>query len=63
MGIIGEVYCLQRAGMYVELEAGLPSKIKGNGSVYLTSVRICFVPDKPTPGFTGVDIPLQGALW
>jgi len=50
---------LQRKGIELELSGGVPSKVKANGRLFLTSVRICFVPDKPTPGFTALDVPLQ----
>jgi hypothetical protein len=50
---------LQRKGIELELSGGVPAKVKANGRLFLTSVRICFVPDKPTPGFTALDIPLQ----
>lgn len=60
MGIAGEVYCLSRAHMTFSLEApGMP-KLKSDGRVYLTTVRMCFVPDVSTPAFCAFDIPLQG---
>lgn len=60
MGIAGEVYCLSRAHMTFTLEGpGMP-KLKADGRVYLTTVRMCFVPDLSTPAFCAFDIPLQG---
>lgn len=38
--------------------AGL--KVKEHGRLFLTTVRICFVADKPTASFASLDIPLQG---
>ena len=43
--------------MNIEVKIGR-DKFKGKGTTYLTTVRIVFVCDKPTPQFQSFDIPL-----
>ena len=51
---------MQRSGLKLEFEAPGAPKIKSNGKIYLTTVRICFVPEVAAPGFSALDLPLQG---
>jgi hypothetical protein len=51
---------VQRTGIQLELESPGLTKVKAGGQLFLTTVRICFVPEKPTAAFAALDIPLQG---
>jgi hypothetical protein len=59
MGIVGETFACMRRNMELEFEA--PGfKVKAKGTLYLTTVRMTFVPEKPSSGLPAIDIPLQG---
>ena len=59
-GISGEYFLLARDAL--EFKAGLLQKTYTPGRLYITTLRLVLVPDKPTPGFFALDIPLQGIL-
>ena len=58
MGIVGEAFLLRREGVELTVkEAGL----KGvRCTLYLTTLRLCFVLAAPTPALAALDVPLQG---
>lgn len=62
MGIVGELFCLEREGMVLTMDArGTPAgKVKAPGKLVVTTVRMCFVADAPTAAFQALDIPFQG---
>lgn len=60
MGIAGEMFCCKRGGMQLDLEAPGMAKLSLKGQIYLTTVRISFVPDARTSAVQAVDLPLQG---
>ena len=59
VGIVGEVFCLERGGISLTL-SNSNTKIKTDGKIYLTTLRICFVPSIRTASLSAIDIPLQG---
>jgi hypothetical protein len=50
----------QRHGIAFAADTHEYGKLRGTGVIYLTTVRICFVLDRPTPSFAAFDIPLEG---
>lgn len=57
LGIVGEVFCLERNGITLSLTAG-GMRVNENGRLYLTTLRMCFVPDAPSS--VAVDLPFLG---
>lgn len=63
IGMVGETYFLQRSGVTLQMDT-TGGKLKAGGRIFLTSLRLCFVPHAPV-AFAGgvvaaVDLPLQG---
>jgi hypothetical protein len=50
----------QRHGIAFTAETREFGKLSGTGSIYLTTVRVCFVLDRPTATLAAFDIPLEG---
>ena len=65
MGLLGEAFLLRREGVDLTVkDSGLPSGglFSVRCTLYLTTARLAFVPDKPAAGgaVAAVDVPLQG---
>jgi hypothetical protein len=63
MGIVGEFFALRRTGMQlkVDLHDGRGSFKATSGQLFVTTVRMCFVADRPAEhGIVAFDIPMQG---
>jgi hypothetical protein len=56
LGIVGEVFCLERDGITLSLTSG-GMRVNENGRLYLTTLRMCFVPDGAS---VAVDLPFLG---
>jgi hypothetical protein len=59
LGMVGETFCVEREDIVLSLTTSA-SKLRGGGKLYLTTLRMCFVPDSPSASFYSIDIPLQG---
>ena len=60
VGIVGEIFCLEREGISLSLTTLEGMKIKAAGTIFLTTLRICFVSSVSANGFSAIDIPFQG---
>ena len=61
-GIFGEWYILERRGIHASIETKDPryGKLTGKGKIIMTTVRIVFILERPSPQFQSFDIPFQG---
>lgn len=59
LGIVGEVFCLEREGMSLDVKSG-SVKLSGNGRLYLTTMRMSFVFEGGALSVSAVDLPIQG---
>lgn len=55
----GETLLVQRDHIELSLAGGLPRELAARGRLFLTTHRLCFIPDRLLPGLTAIDIPLQ----
>lgn len=61
MGIVGESFCLHRPGVGIEFSRG-GVRVRAPGALFLTTVRLCLVLDRPQGDVTALDVPIQGIL-
>ena len=61
-GLLGEWYLLERRGIAAAIDTkdARLGVLKGAGKIIFTTVRIVFIPTRPSPTFQSFDIPLQG---